>query len=188
MRDLLDRLSAPLVRRRLRLQVGAGSRVMWSRLLSAAPGELRIGSESMFRARVDFDTPQGTVTVGDRCFVGASHLVCHSRIEIDDDVMISWGATIVDHDSHAIEWQHRRDDVHAWLHGRKDWTHVRVAPVRIAKRAWIGFGATILRGVTVGEGAVVGACAVVTRDVPPYSVVAGNPARVVRTLPTKGTA
>ena len=83
----------------------------------------------------------------------------------------------------AIEWQHRRDDVTAWLHGRKDWTHVRIAPVRIGSRAWIGFGATILRGVTVGEGAVVGAGAVVTRDVAPLSDVFGNPARPVGNRP-----
>lgn len=46
---------------------------------------------------------------------------------------------------------------------------------------WIGFGATILPGVTIGDGAIVGACSVVTRDVPPYAIVGGNPARVIRT-------
>ncbi|MBV8923397.1 DapH/DapD/GlmU-related protein, partial [Bradyrhizobium sp.] len=57
------------------------------------------------------------------------------------------------------------------------------APVVIADKVWIGFNASILKGVTIGEGAVVGACSVVTRDVPPFAVVAGNPARVIRTLP-----
>jgi acetyltransferase-like isoleucine patch superfamily enzyme len=55
------------------------------------------------------------------------------------------------------------------------------APVRIGDYTWLCFRATILPGVTVGEGAVVAACAVVTRDVPPFSVVAGNPARVIGT-------
>ncbi len=57
------------------------------------------------------------------------------------------------------------------------------APVRIDDDAWLGTGCVILAGVTIGRGAVVGAGAVVTRDVPPYTVVAGNPARVVRQLP-----
>jgi galactoside O-acetyltransferase len=50
----------------------------------------------------------------------------------------------------------------------------------IQDKVWIGFGASILKGVTVGEGAVIGAQAVVTRDVAPYTVVAGNPARIIR--------
>ena len=53
-------------------------------------------------------------------------------------------------------------------------------PIRICSKVWIGARATILPGVTIGEGAVVGACAVVAKDVPPWSVVVGNPARVVK--------
>jgi acetyltransferase-like isoleucine patch superfamily enzyme len=55
-------------------------------------------------------------------------------------------------------------------------------PVKICDDAWIGAGAFVLRGVTVGEGGVVAAGAVVTKDVPPYSIVAGNPAVLVREL------
>lgn len=57
-----------------------------------------------------------------------------------------------------------------------------VKDIRICKNAWIGAGATILPGVTIGENAVVGAASVVTKDVAPNTVVAGNPARVIRTL------
>jgi galactoside O-acetyltransferase len=97
-------------------------------------------------------------------------------------VLVSWGVTIVDHNSHALEWDLRRDDVTEWMAGRKRWDHVKVAPVTIGNKCWIGFGASILKGVTVGEGAVIGACAVVTRDVPPFTVVAGNPAQEIRVL------
>jgi acetyltransferase-like isoleucine patch superfamily enzyme len=55
-------------------------------------------------------------------------------------------------------------------------------PVAICDDAWIAAGATVLRGVTIGNGSVVAAGAVVTDDVPPFTIVAGNPARVVRTL------
>ncbi|HWY61214.1 MAG TPA: acetyltransferase [Rhizomicrobium sp.] len=57
-----------------------------------------------------------------------------------------------------------------------------MAPVVISDKAWIGFGTTILKDVTVGEGAVVGACSVVTKDVELWTVVAGNPVRILRRL------
>lgn len=60
--------------------------------------------------------------------------------------------------------------------------HLWREPIIIGDDAWIGFNAIILKGVTIGEGAVVGAGAVVTKDVPPYTVVAGNPAGVVKKL------
>jgi maltose O-acetyltransferase len=59
-------------------------------------------------------------------------------------------------------------------------------PITVGAEAWIGAGAILMPGVTVGEGAVVGAASVVTRDVAPRTVVAGNPARVLRTMPQPG--
>ena len=56
-------------------------------------------------------------------------------------------------------------------------------PIVIKDKAWIGFNSIILKGVTIGEGAIVGAGSVVTKDVPPYTIVAGNPARIVREIP-----
>jgi acetyltransferase-like isoleucine patch superfamily enzyme len=161
------------------VKVGAGSRVNWFRL-RATRGHLVIGQGSIVNCRVDFDSPAGVVEIGNRTFIGASHLVCHTRITIGDDSLISWGVEVVDHDSHSLDWHHRRNDVSAWMKGEKDWSNVTVKPVRIGNRTWIGFGAAILKGVTVGEGSIIGARAVVTRDVEPYTVVAGNPARVVR--------
>jgi galactoside O-acetyltransferase len=109
-------------------------------------------------------------------------LVCHTGIAIGDDVIISWSVTIVDHDSHSLLWDRRRNDVADWMRGEKRWDGITIKPVSIRDKAWIGFGAVILKGVTVGEGAVIGAHSVVTHDVAPYTVVAGNPARVIRQL------
>ena len=61
----------------------------------------------------------------------------------------------------------------------KDWSNVKSAPIHIKDGAWIGFGSAILKGVTIGKGAIVGSKSVVTRDVPDNAIVAGNPARIV---------
>jgi galactoside O-acetyltransferase len=104
------------------------------------------------------------------------------RVEIGDDVMLSWGVTVVDHNSHSLVARERATDVEQWLRGRKDWTGIKIAPVEIRQRAWLGFNVAVLPGVVIGEGAIVGACAVVTRSVPAWTIVAGNPARVLREL------
>ncbi len=66
--------------------------------------------------------------------------------------------------------------------GKKNWDDIAIKPVHVCSRVWIGFNAIVLKGVTLGEGCVVGAGAVVTKDVPPYTVVAGNPARIIKQL------
>lgn len=162
--------------------VDACSSVNWWKL-GGRGGRIRIGSGSAIHCRVDFDAHNGEVSIGDRSYIGASHIVCHTRVSIGDDVIISWGVTLADHNSHSLDWSERLTDVASWKQGLKNWNGVAVAPVRICDKVWIGFGASILKGVEIGEGAVVGAQAVVTRSVPPYTVVAGNPARVIRELP-----
>lgn len=165
-----------------RVRVGSGSSVRWRHLKVGKANSLVVGNDTIFRARVDFDSDNGEIVVGDRTFVGRSHLVCHSRIDIGNDVLIAWGVTIVDHNSHSINWMHRASDVKEFARGVKSWHHVGRAPVVVRDRAWIGFNTIVLMGVTIGEGAVIGAGAVVTKDVPAYSIAAGNPARVIREL------
>lgn len=88
----------------------------------------------------------------------------------------------MDHDSHAIMFDDRKNDVINWAIGKKDWTKVDSQPIVVKNKAWIGFNSIILKGITIGEGAIVAAGSVVTKDVPAYSIVAGNPARVVRLI------
>lgn len=181
--SIINTLLGWFVRRAGSVSVGSGSDIRWWGLRAVRKsGRLAIGRESIVRCRIDFDSPKGEVHVGDRCYLGAGQLVCHTSIMVGDDVIMSWGVTVVDHDSHSLRWSERQSDVADWMNGVKRWDFVSVRPVRIGDKVWIGFGASILKGVNVGEGSVVGAKAVVTRDVPPYTVVAGNPARVVRQL------
>ena len=180
---LVDWLLGLYVRMSGCVRAGGGTRIRWRYLLKVRRGnKLVIGDQVIFNARVTFDSNAGTIVVGNRTYIGRSHLVCHSNINIGSDVIISWGVTIVDHNSHAIDWTCRAVDVSDWAKGTKSWEHVKRGPVVIQDKVWIGFNAIILKGITLGEGAVIGAGSVVTKDVPAYTVVVGNPARVIRKL------
>lgn len=180
---LLNSVFALRYRRAEQFHFGKNNKIAFWRLRGRG-GHIRIGDDCIIHCSIDFDGPKGQVTIGDRCYIGASHLVCHTGIEIGNDVIMSWGITVVDHNSHSVEWDQRRNDVALWMRGEKDWNGVKIAPVKIGDKAWIGFGASVLKGVHIGEGAVVGAQSVVTKDVPPYAVVAGNPAQIIRHMET----
>lgn len=143
---------------------------------------LKIDEMSDVSGLLTFDKEFASISIGKRVFMNGS-LIAAQSIEIGDDVMFSWGVTVVDHNSHAISFTERANDVVNWREGSKDWNHVRIAPVKISNKVWIGFNAIILKGVTIGEGAIVGAGSVVSKDVPPWSIVAGNPARIIREIP-----
>jgi acetyltransferase-like isoleucine patch superfamily enzyme len=143
--------------------------------------KIDVDRDTMIPGTLVFDRENATISIGKRVFISGT-IIAAEKIEIGDDVMISWGVTIVDHNSHSISFSERADDVTNWRKGKKDWTHVKVAPVTICDKVWIGFNALILKGVTIGEGAVVGAGAVVTKDVPAWTIVGGNPARIIREI------
>lgn len=165
-----------------RLEIGRGAQLRSWALTLSKDSTFKLGDDSIFAGRVSMDRECASVSVGSRTFIGKSHLVAAQSIEIGSDVLVSWNVTIIDHQSHSLKFGDRSADVCNWLAGGKDWSHVEIKSVSIRDKTWIGFGATILPGVTIGEGAVVGACSVVTRDVEPWTLVAGNPARVIRRL------
>jgi acetyltransferase-like isoleucine patch superfamily enzyme len=101
--------------------------------------------------------------------------------------MISHDVNIFDNTTHPIDAAARHEHFRA-IYGRGHPTDIALddSPVTIGDDAWIGAGAAVLKGVTIGAGAIVAARAVVTRDVAPYTLVGGNPARVIRELERSG--
>ena len=153
---------------------------------------ITIGEESMVGCNFIFESEQGCIKIGKKTYIGGgTNIISRKSIEIGDDVTIAWGVWIYDHNSHSLDWRERVNDIEQqnddYRNGRnfianKNWDVVKSAPIKICDKAWIGFNAIILKGVTIGEGAVVGAGAVVAEDVPPWSVVAGNPAKIVKMI------
>lgn len=124
----------------------------------------------------------GRITVGAQAYLGDDCLLSSSAgIDIGEHVLVAHGVQIFDNDSHPTDAAARIGD-YASVLTQSERATIAAAPVRIAARAWIGFNAIILKGVTIGEESVVAAGSVVTRDVPARSVAAGNPAVVVKKL------
>ena len=152
---------------------------------------LSIGHNCLIDGQFIFEKESGFISVGDRVHIGGSKFISINEIQIGDDVTIAWGCTIYDHNSHSVEWEERKHDTIREYESikcsgdpikNKDWDVVKSQPIRICDKAWIGMNVIILKGVTVGEGAVVAAGSVVTKDVPAWTVVGGNPAQVIKKL------
>jgi len=152
-----------------------------------------IGMNCVLGCSITLEREIGEVHIGDNTYIGRSSIICANDINIGSDVLIAWGVTIVDHDSHSLNWEQRAQDVKNWREGlssngyagaslKKDWSVVSMAPINIGDKVWIGFNVIILKGITIGEGAVVAAGSVVTKNIAPWTLVGGNPAIYIKTL------
>ncbi len=112
---------------------------------------------------------EGKVQIGDCCLMSpGSRISASDEVVLGDGVMMANGSYVTDSDWHTLYDRIARSEERT--------------PVRIGNNVWLGDHATVLKGVTIGDNSVVAARAVVTRDVPPNVVVAGNPAKVVKEL------
>ena len=149
-----------------------------------------IGEESIIGATIIFENTNGSVLIGDRVYIGDSKIICKNKIIFENDILVAWGVVFYDHNSHSLDYKKRQKDIKQVLYdynhhsgnylANKVWSDVNCHPIIIKNNAWIGMDALILKGVTIGEGAIVAARSVVTKNVPPFTVVAGNPARIVK--------
>ncbi|HVP42857.1 MAG TPA: acyltransferase [Terriglobales bacterium] len=128
-----------------------------------------VGDDTKIGAFVEV---QKNAKIGNRCKISSHTFICEG-VTIEDEVFIGHGVTFIN-DSYP-----RATTESGGLQTEADW---KVERTLIKRRASIGSGSTILSNITVGEGAIVGAGSVVTKDVPADTVVAGNPARILRSL------
>jgi len=127
----------------------------------------RIGDETKLGTFVEV---QKNATIGARCKISSHTFICEG-VTIEDNVFIGHGVVFIN------DMYPRATAAGGALQTEADW---KVDPTLVKKGASIGSGATILANVTIGENAIVGAGSVVTRDIPPDTIAAGNPARVLR--------
>lgn len=148
--------------------------------------DVRLGSNvkianfvNLYGCTVDDDTKIGTfvevqknASIGKRCKIQSHTFICEGVV-IEDEAFIGHGVTFIN-DKYP-----RATAGHGALQTEADW---KVVPTVVKKGASIGSGSTILCSVTIGEKAIVGSGSVVTRDVPPHTIVAGNPAKIIRSV------
>ncbi len=177
-------LWAKLVMRALGVEFGPGLDIGSPPFIHRSKGAtIRLGSGVIIYNRVEENPagiahktvlsasrPGAQIIIGNKVGLSGAVLVAWNRIEIGDDANLGAGAAVYDTDFHPINPDQRLANDHSGT---------GVAPVKIGPRVWLGARCMVLKGVTIGEEAVVAAGAVVTRDVPPRAIVAGVPAKVI---------
>jgi acetyltransferase-like isoleucine patch superfamily enzyme len=146
----------------------------------------------MLGCNFTFESDCGEIEIGNNTFINSgTYLISREKIKIGNNVTIAWGCTIYDHNSHSLDYKLRKNDMESLIFDyrnkhnfcyTKDWSTVKSSPIIINDNVWIGFDCVILSGVTIGEGAIIGARSVVREDVEPWTIVAGNPAVVIKRL------
>jgi acetyltransferase-like isoleucine patch superfamily enzyme len=150
---------------------------------TGTPAQVRIGSRTICRGILLCDGGLGSIEIGELVYIGDDVIIStRDRVRIGSRTLIAHGAQIFDNDSHPIDAKDRHADYLNLLEGRPRTHLIPSAPVEIGEDCWIGAGSFVLKGVKIGNRSVVAAGSVVTADVGEDCVVAGNPARVVRSL------
>lgn len=134
---------------------------------------IKIGKECNLRCEIIIMKHGGKLEIGDHCFIGAeSKLWSGKSISIGNRVLISHNVNIHDNISHSLDSKERHlDYLHIFSKGLQEFNDLREENIVIEDDVWIGFNCTIFKGVKIGKGSIIGACTVITKDVPPYSIV-----------------
>lgn len=147
------------------------------------PQRILVGDDSMVLGSICV-TENGSIEIGDHFYLGPhSFIGAETSIKIGRCVIISNDVRVYDNNNHPTSPKAREYmSLNGFTNDNWAWHHAKSSPVIIEDNVWIGQFSTILKGVTIGKGSIVATRSVVTKDVPPYSIVAGNPAKVVKQL------
>jgi acetyltransferase-like isoleucine patch superfamily enzyme len=115
----------------------------------------------------------GVLTIGNNVGMTSASIVCYRGITIGDNVMLGANVAIYDSDFHSLKKEDR-------ISVEDDMRNTKYAEIVIGNDVFIGAHSTILKGVTIGEGSIIGACSVVTRSVPKNEIWGGNPAKFIK--------
>ena len=164
--------------------LGAGAELHGTIEKRHPQSRIEIGAGSRIAGYVVTEIAESRISIGKNTILGARSIIdCAQSVTIGDEVLISYDCIIADSDNHSLSRKRRAGDLERWRQGTHDWSDVHKAPIVIKDGAWIGARVIILRGVTIGEGAIVSMGSVVSLDVAPNTIVMGNPARAVKALP-----
>jgi acetyltransferase-like isoleucine patch superfamily enzyme len=164
---------------------GSGTQVLPAASIRNAQkrnASILIGKRCIIEGELFVFAHGGEIEIGDWCYVGPnSRIWSGCKITIGNRVLISHGVNIFDNLTHPIDPEARHKQfVDIYRSGHPAEIDLDDRPVSIGDDCWLGAGCIVGRGVTLGEGAIVGAGSVITKDVPPFTIVAGNPARIIR--------
>ena len=151
---------------------------------SAIKANITIGKDSTIEGILNIWVNAGKIEIGDSSYIGeGSRVYSAQHIKIGNRVLIAHGCNIFDSNIHSLDSIERHKEYVQNISGEVvKLFNMKEKQVVIKDDAWIGASAIILKGVTIGKGAIVGAGSVVTKDIPDYTTVVGNPARVVKQL------
>jgi acetyltransferase-like isoleucine patch superfamily enzyme len=144
-----------------------------------------IGENTHIRGELLIWPNSNGIFIGNNSYIGHNTIIrAAERIIIGNSVLISHNVNIIDTNSHEINYKEREI---GYLNLQKNGLPVKMgnvetSPITIEDHAWISYNVCILKGVTIGKGAIIGAGSVVTKDVPPFTLYAGNPAKFIRSL------
>ena len=163
--------------------VGSNSKLFFLLDKRSENSTIKIGNDCLINGRFVTEHNKSKIEIGNNVFIGGKTILdCLGYIKIENDVLISYECILADHDSHSVVSEERIADTRDFSNNSYNWNKVQDHPIIIKKKAWIGMRSIILKGVTIGEGAIVAAGSVVTKDVPDYTLVAGNPAIIKKKL------
>ena len=145
-----------------------------------------VGKGTHIRGMLNIFKYGGRIVIGENCYIGDhTRIWSGESITIGNFVQISHNVNIMDTNAHELDAIERAERWMDLVHNGHwaDKGNVHTAPIIIDDYAWISLNAVILKGVTIGKGAIVAAGAVVTKNVEPFTMVAGNPAQFIKALP-----